>query len=207
MLRGGPNWPGLYESQNERSGDKSVCAVADNLCEKDVPSMKYVPIYEALAQPRQKKPRHGGTVIYALVDPLDSCVRYVGKTRSDLRRRLEFHLNQPTNRWTARWFSDLRANKQRPEIVALEYVDDHEWEDAERGWIHWFRERGQLLNIDPGGEYRHSDGRLRGVKLGKFQPPSSVVIPTQADGRKPRRHVRGKRDMWSRLRLPMPGNS
>jgi hypothetical protein len=144
--------------------------------------MIWVPLSHALAQPRQQRlAKRGRPVvsIYALVDPFDSGVRYVGQTSSHLETRLDRHLACPTNPMMRQWFSELATDGFRPRIVELEQVREFEWEDAERGWICWFRQRGELINVDPGGEYRTPDGRPRKVTLGEFLPPrpSALTVP------------------------------
>lgn len=120
------------------------------------------------------KTRATAVTIYALSDPLDDCVRYVGMTRTNLGTRIHRHLKEPTNAAMRRWFAYVRKIGLSPRITALEYVNETEWEDAERGWVYWFKQRGQLLNVDPGGKYRDRNGIPREVELGPFQPPVSV---------------------------------
>src|SRR5580692_2736393 len=95
----------------------------------------FVPIALALVVPRNlvkaKKgsPRRIEFRIYALVDPRDSRVRYVGVTSRTLADRLRFHLEKPTNARTRAWFSDLARAGLRPYISLLEHVGADEWED------------------------------------------------------------------------------
>lgn len=133
--------------------------------------MSFVPLTHALAQPRQKRRGGHGPTIYALVDSRGG-VRYVGQTRAPLQARLDRHGAHPTNAAMAGWLA-----QGRPRIAALEQVSDAEWEDAERGWIAWFRQRGELLNVDPGGEYRTNVGAPRRMTFGEFQPPQAAERP------------------------------
>lgn len=95
--------------------------------------------------------RFGGHVhVYALVDPRDSGVRYVGITRKAIEDRLDEHIENPTNRRTRAWFAELSAVGSEPEAVCLQSVS-RGWEVAEMEWIAWFRARGDLLNVDDGG--------------------------------------------------------
>jgi hypothetical protein len=93
----------------------------------------------------------GSTRIYALVDPIYRDVRYVGVTSKSLASRLTMHLSRPTNPRTHAWFAGLRAIRLTPAIVTLQAVPSN-WERAEMEWIAWFRVRGDLLNMDAGGE-------------------------------------------------------
>ncbi len=125
-------------------------------------------VWEVCALPKYRGDKWA---VYALCDPRDEAVRYVGVTRGDLSKRLQFHVKDPTNAGMAQWLRHLASVKVYPKITALEYVDFRDWEDAERGWIHWFRQRGRLLNVDPGGKYRDKRGRKLPITLGKFQEP------------------------------------
>ena len=92
----------------------------------------------------------GAVKIYALIDPRDDGVRYVGVTRQKLEARLAQHLKSPTNWRTRAWFTELRSCGLEPEIENLQQTGRN-WEIAEMQWIAWFRARGDLLNVDAGG--------------------------------------------------------
>lgn len=145
----------------------------------------WIPIQHLLAVPRQTKQRTGiggrrTLVIYALVDPYDDCVRYIGVTSRTLAQRLALHLQKPTNAGMGEWLRGLMATGERPKIVKLEWVSRNEWEDAERGWIYWCRERGQLLNIDRGGLARTATGAVRPFKAGEFKPATGCAKLSKA---------------------------
>lgn len=116
--------------------------------------MGYVPWSEVPAA----KTESGPWQIYALLDPRDETVRYVGVTKNELPMRLCGHMAQPTNRGMKSWIAELFSAGLRPKIRLLIGVR-YGWEDAERGWIAWFRARGMLLNMDPGGVCRDKRGR------------------------------------------------
>jgi hypothetical protein len=162
--------------------------------------VKFVALATALAAPRQKEPDGRKVKIYALVDPRDDRVRYVGKTRKTLPARLALHLESPTNRSMAAWFAELARALLAPAPVVLEFVSDDEWQAAERGWIHWFRERGQLLNIDPGGDHRDRTGRARGTFVGTYVPPQPGAGRSGPEALRP---VLRDGSLWDRLRHPM----
>jgi hypothetical protein len=104
----------------------------------------------------------GPWLIYALVDPSDEGVRYVGVTNGDLEKRRRGHIAKPTNRMMRRWL----VTCPEPSIRVLFCATTH-WDHAEQGWIEWFRERGELLNVDPGGMCRGKDGKLK-PKFARF---------------------------------------
>jgi len=98
--------------------------------------------------------RKPGTVyIYALRDPRDGLVYYVGKTRHP-SWRLQSHIEERGgNKAKRRWLDDLRQHGLTPEMAILEKADAYTWQDTERLWIAKGREQGwPLTNIRSGGE-------------------------------------------------------
>jgi hypothetical protein len=92
----------------------------------------------------------GDFSIYALVDPRDATVRYIGYTRQwPLENRLKLHLSAPTNARMRLWFVDL--GDHRPLIQLLGHCAPGTWAKAEKAWIAWVLERGKLLNYHKGG--------------------------------------------------------
>ncbi len=132
----------------------------------------FVSIHRALAHLVNRKPSEPleETSIYAIYDPRDNGVRYVGQTKKSLAARLAAHLEDPTNIAMAYWFSTLRAAGTKPAIELLEICPDRRWQLAERFWIRWFRIRGELLNVDPGGVCRDQDGKLlKGIRQDRLR--------------------------------------
>lgn len=98
--------------------------------------MKYDPVY-----------------IYALIDPRDDKIRYIGKSISP-ERRYEQHLHEKEiNEGKIGWINGLQMRGMQPEMKILEVAHEKNWEKRERWWIKRGREFGwPLLNISPGGE-------------------------------------------------------
>lgn len=92
----------------------------------------------------------GMAVIYALVDPRDGTVRYVGKSIAP-GDRLDRHLERPHSRRLFVWFKALRKRGLKPEMFGIDLVELAQWPDAERAAIAFYRARGDLLNIEDGG--------------------------------------------------------
>lgn len=94
-------------------------------------------------------------IIYALLDPSDYAVRYVGYAL-DGPRRLESHLQQSLKArgHKAAWIRLLRARGERPIMVILEDLpSDVDWRVNERWWIARMRELGcDLTNGTDGGD-------------------------------------------------------
>lgn len=106
--------------------------------------------------------------IYALIDPRDGRVRYVGKTVKTAQERLKDHLwsrKQCAKRPLYRWLNDLLASSLSPQIVVLEEVSFSDLERREQlatidatetRWITHFREAAApLLNLTTGGNGCH----------------------------------------------------
>lgn len=98
------------------------------------------------------------TLIYALVDPRDGRVRYVGKTSQTMRRRLKAHMlaaaKGQRREWSARWVASVMRSGMEPKAVVLQVVQPGgSWIGAERRWIARFKRRGcELTNLTNGGE-------------------------------------------------------
>lgn len=90
------------------------------------------------------------TFIYALRDPRDGRVRYVGKTEN-IERRISCHLASRDRSPRGRWMADLHKSRLRPLAVVLQEVDVERWQDAERRWIRRLSRRVRLLNGINGG--------------------------------------------------------
>lgn len=94
--------------------------------------------------------------IYALVDPRDGEIRYIGITKHALERRLREHVAQVARQQRTakdRWIGKLVVLGVMPDIVQLEAAPDHaSGEEAERRWIAHYRGAGvELLNLTDGG--------------------------------------------------------
>lgn len=98
----------------------------------------------------------GCVSIYALIDPRDETVRYVGKTTCP-ELRLIGHLESagPETR-KSRWLAELSGVCLRPRMVILDNVSAARWESVEKRWIAFYAERGSLYNVEVGGRgYLH----------------------------------------------------
>lgn len=81
------------------------------------------------------------TFIYALVDPRDGRIRYVGKANNPYER-LRSHIMESnsskilcTNKLKKEWLLSLTAVKLRPITIVLQEVSLLTWEQSEREWI------------------------------------------------------------------------
>lgn len=94
--------------------------------------------------------------IYALVDPRDGDVRYIGKS-VDPKQRLRKHIHKarkenPGNLYRYDWICSVLSDGYRPILEIIEEVSEDGWREAERTWIKYGREQGwPLTNIENGG--------------------------------------------------------
>lgn len=93
------------------------------------------------------------TFIYALVDPRDLRVRYVGKSH-DPDNRLRYHMMCHTNNAHLNsWLSQLIRAGLQPLVRIIEECPVSKWKQRERFWISSFRQRGvRLTNKADGGQ-------------------------------------------------------
>jgi hypothetical protein len=100
-------------------------------------------------------------VIYALVDPRDEQIRYIGKTEKRIAQRLQEHIERPVNGGTRAWIGELAGFGLSPRIEPITCCGERYWEGQECFWVRFARMRGaRLLNRDPGGVCRNRDGSL-----------------------------------------------
>lgn len=90
-------------------------------------------------------------VIYALRDPRDESIRYVGQTAATLNQRVEEHCTKDITKRTAKsaWLRELQAQHLRPIGVLLDEFDglrERAYREESR-WISLLHRAGQpLLN-------------------------------------------------------------
>jgi len=89
--------------------------------------------------------------IYALKDPIEHEVRYVGKT-NNLQTRFSFHLRNRSKNHKSNWIKNLESKGLLPYMQVLEEIDNDNWEDRECYYINKYRKKGKLTNLTDGGE-------------------------------------------------------
>lgn len=126
-------------------------------------------------------PLPGRGFIYALKDPGDASIRYVGFTSKSLKARLTSHLKDRNPSHRKNWITSLKAKQQRPIIELVADISLDEWGLEERKWIKHFKDIGcELVNHTEGGEgilgFRHSAETrefLRQNTLKQFESPEA----------------------------------
>lgn len=108
-------------------------------------------------KPKFKLRGRQATVIYALIDPITSEARYVGKTGVGLNIRFSSHLRDTKPSWKSNWIRSLKKQGVEPRMEVLEEMAHDtalsDWQEAERFWISYLKSIGsRLTNYTDGGE-------------------------------------------------------
>lgn len=106
--------------------------------------------------------RNAITYIYILKCPKTSIVKYVGKT-IHISNRLRKHLNDQRQNKRGNWIKGLISQGLKPILEVIDQVAPMEdWEERERHWIQYFRDKGEAFcNQTDGGE----SGSQQGVPI------------------------------------------
>jgi len=90
--------------------------------------------------------------IYALVDPIDKSVRYIGKSVNPIKRLSE-HLSECRgyNHRRANWIKLLIKNGYRPELIILKVCPSCDFEKYESEYIKLYKS-DKLTNSDDSGQ-------------------------------------------------------
>lgn len=98
--------------------------------------------------------------IYGLFQPITGEIKYIGKTKQLLPKRLSAHLCESNKSKTKKntWLQSLKNKRLKPTIEVLDIVPELEWEFWEIYWISQFKTWGfELKNTDEGGKGQSSE--------------------------------------------------
>jgi hypothetical protein len=92
--------------------------------------------------------------IYTLNCPKTSDIRYVGKTKFPIEKRLEFHTRDLRGHsYKVKWIKSLISEGLKPTIHCIEIVNELNWVEKEIFWIAKMKSDGHnLVNNSIGGE-------------------------------------------------------
>ena len=116
------------------------------------------------------------TYIYALENPINNEIRYVGKTNNP-ERRLHYHwtVGYKKNNKTGNWLKSLKKKKLKPVMFVID-TTDKEWEWLERYWISQFKTWGfKLTNHTEGGEGAYGAGQWNNVPVTAFTKEGVLI--------------------------------
>jgi hypothetical protein len=170
-----------------------------------------------LRQQVEQPQDHRSTFIYALVDPRNNTIRYIGKSVKP-RARFTGHLSQSSLKKSSHknnWIKSLLAIGLKPELEIIDEVDYRDdWTIEEKRWIARIRNLAPnyppLTNVADGGEgatgwiaseeyRRKTSARMTGIKM---PPGTGDKIRAWHLGRKKTAEHRihcsdGQRNRWS----------
>lgn len=86
--------------------------------------------------------------IYGLVCPFSKDIKYIGKTKLKLKRRLSMHIRQNSTCKKSIWIKSLIANNNLPEIIEIEKCNTNNWAQREKYYVSMYP---NLLNENAGG--------------------------------------------------------
>ena len=93
--------------------------------------------------------------IYALIDPRNDSIRYVGMTTITIEIRLDRHIRcrNRNNNHKNKWIRKLISMGMTPSVVLIEIVGHSMWQKREMYWIDYCRKMGcNLVNATAGGD-------------------------------------------------------
>jgi hypothetical protein len=128
--------------------------------------------------------------IYALVDPENGDIRYIGKSIRP-EKRLQNHMNEVSNCHRSHWLQSLKKQGAKPDLLILEEIrGDWPWQHSERYWIARGRREGWLLTNNTSGGDGVPDlppetrAKLRAAWTGrKHSPESKAKMSASLTGR------------------------
>lgn len=137
--------------------------------------------------------------IYALIDPRDGEVRYVGISL-DASKRLKAHLKDGRATAKTAWLKDLKSSGEAPRIKILDIAGSkEEGVGKERFWIQYYRDRnGNLLtNSDPGGAGVFSEKARK--RIGERTRDAILTRTTTEKEQRKERARESMKSVWNSL--------
>ncbi len=102
--------------------------------------------------------------IYALVDPLTSEIRYIGRTGKP-KARLRTHLKKDGNQAKSEWVATLLEAGLMPQMTILEESSGYAAVKREDYWIHRMIDEGcDLFNINYSGSEMRLTLNRKGIR-------------------------------------------
>ena len=154
--------------------------------------------------------------IYTLTDPITKEVRYIGKTKTTLVKRMYAHISnyrlKKEKSHKNSWIINLKNKGYKPIIEELDIVQESEWIFWEQFYINLFKSWGfNLTNMTNSGEgnsggkgclgYKHTEEAKKRISIANSKPKSKLWIRNAAKGKyKPIKQLNLKGDLikiWS----------
>lgn len=91
--------------------------------------------------------------IYTLEDPRTGLIKYLGKTKKPLNKRLSEHIKEGASTKKGQWIKGLLKLNLLPVIKLIDTVDSFNWQFWEGYWISQLKSWNfKLLNMTEGGD-------------------------------------------------------
>ena len=101
--------------------------------------------------------------VYALLDPDNGDIRYIGQSK-DINKRIKRHCQNVTGFPISRWVQKLKRNNKSPDLIIIEEHDNPLL--IEKMWIDRAKAQGvKLLNLHEGGKYPSHAHKAKNKKL------------------------------------------
>jgi hypothetical protein len=149
-----------------------------------------------------------GQIVYALVDPRDNAVRYVGRTYLPAKRLSSHRQNVNETRAKTAWVEELQTLGLEPQMRTLEVVSESEFVlERELRWIyHYLGAGARLTNGGPLRDPRNNNYVVRALKKsGRInlltEPRDSALLHAFLDWRS----VKEAGDAYRQGRAPSRG--
>ena len=124
-------------------------------------------------------------LIYALIDPRNDEIRYVGKTTQKVEARITAHMRDKSNCHRVHWLNELKRDGLRPDWIIRECIETIKeggwpWQESEKFWIARMRSMNvNLTNNTDGGDGvsglpSKTRDRMRQVWLGRKHTPETI---------------------------------
>lgn len=134
--------------------------------------------------------------IYTLSDPYTNEIKYVGKTKGDIRKRWYAHCSKYKLKkhkgLKSSWIMGLLNKGKKPIIEIIDIVEEENWEFWEIYWISQVKSWGfNLTNMTKGGEggnggkgclgYKHTEEAKKRISKKNSRPKSQEWIENAAN--------------------------
>jgi len=83
-------------------------------------------------------------------------IKYIGKTERTIKGRLSEHkyISKFKKTYKDKWMQSIIVKGGKIDIKIIEIVNEHNWEERERFWINFYKEKGcKLTNLQIGGQF------------------------------------------------------
>ena len=124
--------------------------------------------------------KRGKKYIYALIDPLDNKVRYIGQTYN-VTRRFSEHKREALNQTRTKkdkWIVDVIKRGRHPCPIVLEEVKKEDSDDKEKKWIRYYKSKGvELVNTSRKGlMHLHNDFDIMKIEGACRKPIYEMIL-------------------------------